>query len=298
MHPPIQLFLTAFATLVASTAITFLPISDSTLAQQLRSRVDRAAVTTRLPNPGILTVAHRGASLTAPENTRAALRGAIELGFDYVELDVRETADAVPVVLHDRSVERTTNGSGEINALTFAEVRDLDAGSWFSAEFSGERIPTLEDALQTLHGHACAVWDTKAKPTATMVALFQRYGFDRNCLIITAGGLGARDNQEYVDRLIELWPDAPLMPTVRSLEELESVLQRYPQARAIRVMRAHFSPELTTAAHEAGLLLLTGTIKQVDIPQWHRATIDVGIDLIMLDDIETFESVRAEYTAD
>lgn len=93
-------------------------------------------------------IAHRGDPLHAPENTVAAIERAASVGVDAVEFDVHVTADGVPVVIHDATVDRTTNGSGRIAELTLAEIRELDAGSWFAESFGGERVPTLAEALQ------------------------------------------------------------------------------------------------------------------------------------------------------
>jgi len=92
-------------------------------------------------------IAHRGASAYAPENTLAAFRLADELGADWFELDCRFSSDDEVVVMHDDSVERTTDGEGHVRALTLAELKALDAGSWKGPEFAGERIPTLAEAL-------------------------------------------------------------------------------------------------------------------------------------------------------
>ena len=91
--------------------------------------------------PRVLRIGHRGAAGHAPENTLAAVRQGIELGVDFVEIDVRRTADGVLVALHDATVNRTTNGRGRVEALSLGEVRKLDAGN-------GERIPTVEEVLQ------------------------------------------------------------------------------------------------------------------------------------------------------
>ena len=88
-------------------------------------------------------VGHRGAAGHAPENTLAGLRKAVELGATWVEFDVVLTGDGVPVLLHDDTLERTTNGRGSIAETALADVRSLDAGSWFSERFAGERVPTL-----------------------------------------------------------------------------------------------------------------------------------------------------------
>ncbi len=98
-------------------------------------------------------VAHRGWSGKAPENTKAAFQLAIDNpAISAIELDVHLSKDGVPVVIHDHSVDRTTNGSGRIIDLTVEELCKLDAGSWFGAEFSGERILLLEEVLEMTKG--------------------------------------------------------------------------------------------------------------------------------------------------
>lgn len=95
-------------------------------------------------------VSHRGAAALAPENTLAAMRIAIEQGVDFVETDMQLTSDGVPMLLHDPTLDRTTNGSGPIARHTYDEVRALDAGSWFSPANAGERVPTLDEFLDVL----------------------------------------------------------------------------------------------------------------------------------------------------
>ncbi len=93
-------------------------------------------------------IAHRGASSRAPQNTLAAFEKAIELGADMVELDVHLSKDGRIVVMHDSTVDSTTDGSGKISEMTLEEIKNLDAGSHFDEEFSGERVPTLEEVLE------------------------------------------------------------------------------------------------------------------------------------------------------
>jgi glycerophosphoryl diester phosphodiesterase len=102
----------------------------------------------RLPRP--LIIAHRGASAYAPENTLASFNLAIEQQADAIELDVKLSADGVPVIIHDASVDRTTDGHGKVAKLTLAELRQLDAGSFFSETFRGEKIPTLEEVFEAV----------------------------------------------------------------------------------------------------------------------------------------------------
>jgi glycerophosphoryl diester phosphodiesterase len=95
----------------------------------------------------VLVIAHRGASGACPENTLAAFQRAIELGADMLECDVQCSRDGTVVVMHDARVDRTTDGNGWVRCLTWRELKQLDAGVWFSAAFRGERLLTLEDLL-------------------------------------------------------------------------------------------------------------------------------------------------------
>ena len=105
----------------------------------------------------VLNIAHRGGNLRAPEGTLEAFRSALEVGADVLEMDVRTTSDGVLVVLHDQTVDRTTDGTGRVNDLSFAQLRALDAGYRHTTDGgrtypwrgAGVRVPTLEEVLQT-----------------------------------------------------------------------------------------------------------------------------------------------------
>jgi len=103
-----------------------------------------------IPRERPLNIGHRGASAAAPQNTLAAFRKAIELGADGVELDAQLSAEGGVVVIHDFVVETTTDGAGRVADKTLAELKALDAGSRFSSEFAGERIPTLAQVFETI----------------------------------------------------------------------------------------------------------------------------------------------------
>jgi glycerophosphoryl diester phosphodiesterase len=112
-------------------------------------------------------VAHRGYSAVAPENTLPAFAAAVSGGATHVEFDVRTTADGVPVVIHDRTLDRTTTGSGHVWDEPFAVLAALDAGSWFSPAFAGVRVPTLAETLELLRS-ASAQLLLEIKPPATL----------------------------------------------------------------------------------------------------------------------------------
>lgn len=106
---------------------------------------------TSLPQP--LIFGHRGASAHAPENTLAAFELALAQNADAIELDVKLSADGHVVVIHDATVDRTTDGHGRVKDLSLAELKALDAGSFFSEKYRGERIPTLEEVFESVGQH-------------------------------------------------------------------------------------------------------------------------------------------------
>ena len=111
-----------------------------------------------------MRIGHRGAAGHAPENTLAALEQAIKLGVDLVEFDVRRSSDGALVLVHDRTVDRTTNGQGSVESLPLSVLRGLDAGG-------GERVPLLEEALACLNGRAGAMVELKVAGIAAEVCL-------------------------------------------------------------------------------------------------------------------------------
>ena len=137
-----------------------------------------------------LNIAHRGASAYAPGNTLAAFRLALEMDADGFELDVMLSADGHLVVIHDDTVDRTTDGSGPVRQKTLAELKALDAGAKFDARFAGERIPTLQEVFDLVAGNRAFV-NVEIKTESLkgdgleerLVALIRRYGLGERLLI-------------------------------------------------------------------------------------------------------------------
>ena len=146
------------------------------------------------PYPRI--IAHRGGGALAPENTLAGMRKAKAMAYAGVEFDVMLTADATPILMHDETLERTTSGSGAVAETAYRDMRNLDAGGWFSREHAGEPVPSFERA-----GRLCVdlgLWaNVEIKPAK---------GFETQTG--TAAALLAR----------ELWRGAPLEPLLSSFQ--------------------------------------------------------------------------------
>jgi glycerophosphoryl diester phosphodiesterase len=135
-------------------------------------------------------IAHRGYSANAPENTLAAFDAALRAGAHALVFDLQEKAEGVPVVFHDYRLERTTNGTGRVSSTPLAHLRALDAGAWFSPDFVGERVPTLEEALTHLAGRVEQLYvEIKAGLSAAAVRttahLLQGSGLASNSTIIS-----------------------------------------------------------------------------------------------------------------
>ncbi|MBQ3016814.1 MAG: hypothetical protein IJD79_08555 [Clostridia bacterium] len=142
----------------------------------------------------ILLGGHRGDRKHYPENTMSAFRGALELGIDAIETDVRMTLDGHLVLIHDRSIARTTNGEGNVDEMTLEELRSFDAGFWKGPEHVGQRIPTVEEFLDFIAPTGMIVnWELKEYPTELgdraytcadkLFELIEKYGMEERSLI-------------------------------------------------------------------------------------------------------------------
>lgn len=235
----------------------------------------------RLSEEPAFVVSHRGGGALAPENTIAAATAALEAGFEWVEVDVALTADRVPVLMHDATVDRTTDGSGRLADLTYAQVQQLDAGAWFGKAFTGTRVPTLEEFLTVLadsHGRAVielkGEWDVEAG--AALVSALRAHGLERRVA------------------LASFQPGALLSTSSASkLAFRLLVLKRLPRdigqavagadARGVVVDWAAVArrPEVVDELHELGLRVVVYTVN--DDVDW-ADTMAVGVDGIVTDE--------------
>lgn len=137
-------------------------------------------------------IAHRGWSGKAPENTLAAIKLALEEPkIDSIEIDVHLSKDGIPIVIHDHQVNRTTNGAGYVKDMTAAELKALDAGSWFDPSFAGEQVPLLEEVLQLASGGKNLLIELKQTAgfyeglEEEVMNLIRKYGAEAQCNLIS-----------------------------------------------------------------------------------------------------------------
>ena len=143
-------------------------------------------------------IGHRGAKAYAPENTLASIHTAADMGIEWVEIDVKLTKDGVPVIFHDEDLHRCTGVSELMADKTWAEVREMDAGSWFGDSFIGEKIPSLEDALN---------------------AVIER-GLGLNLEIKPCPGREKETAEAALDIATRIWPDDGPQPLISSFQHV------------------------------------------------------------------------------
>ncbi len=153
----------------------------------LTAITERAARESMVPSgTPVIAVGHRGTTRLAPENTLAAFDKAIDMGARVVEMDVRMTADGHFIIMHDARVDRTTDGRGAVSKVTLAQIKALDAGSWFAKDYAGVRVPSLREALHHIRGRAGVDIDFKAGPedsAARIALILDEEGFDDGSLV-------------------------------------------------------------------------------------------------------------------
>jgi glycerophosphoryl diester phosphodiesterase len=163
-------------------------------------------------------VCHRGANRIAPENTLPALECALAAGFDFIEVDLHITSDGEIVVIHDPMLDRTTNGNGPVTQHTLAELRALDAGSWFDPFFAGTKIPTLDEVLNLLKRYgARAYLEFKSAPPAPVLAQVERAGMLDRVFFWSF-------NRDFLVQLRQLSKDAQIMARREDYPTLEETL--------------------------------------------------------------------------
>jgi glycerophosphoryl diester phosphodiesterase len=230
----------------------------------------------------VVIIAHRGASGHAPEHTFAAYDRALAMGAHYIEQDLQMTADRHLVVLHDDTLDRTTDGHGRVDELTLDELRRLDAGSWFDPAFAGERVPSLDDVFRRYGDGARYYIETKSPESADameerLVALIAAHGFaeaarDRWQVVIQSF------SAESLRAVQELDPGLPLIQLLGN-EGSAAIRARLDDiaeyAVGIGPARASVDRPLVAAAHERGLAVHPFTVKTAEE---HAELLALGVD--------------------
>jgi glycerophosphoryl diester phosphodiesterase len=197
------------------------------------------------PGPVVQVTAHRGHARAAPENTLSAIRKAIEVGADYAEVDVQQTADGTVVLLHDRDLKRVAGDSRRLDELSDAEVRKLDVGSWFSPAFAGERVPTLVEAIDLCRGRIkmnieLKLFGPDRRLAGEVARLVHEGRFEADCLITSFDYDALRELKRHNPRLRTGLIVAHALGDVSRLEvDALSVRADFLSAELMRAARRH-----------------------------------------------------------
>lgn len=237
--------------------------------------------------------AHRGASTYAPENTLSAFNLAAEQGADAIELDAKLTTDGEVVVIHDQTLERTTNGKGLVTACSLTELRALDAGSWRGAEFAGERIPLLSEVFEAV-GQKMLInveltnylTPEDALPEK-VVELVRRHGLEERVMYSSFRSKNLR-------RVTAIMPDAPV--GLLALELFRGLMARssWGQLSSPNIIHPYFtdaSARYIAAQHRAGRRVHVWTVNDEAVM---RRLFNARVDGIFTDDPLLAMHVRSE----
>ncbi len=237
-----------------------------------------ALFTARSLNVGgkrVIVIAHRGANKFAPENTLAAFRKAIELECDYVELDVRRTKDGALVLMHDNTVDHRTDGKGKVEELTLAEIKALDAGIKHGAQWAGERVPTLDEALAECKGKIKVYVDNKAGPPDEVIAAIERHRMLKD--VVVYGGVETLRQFKKLRPKIWIMPDHP-----SGLPEMAALAADLKPETFDGNLRS-WTKDQVDAAHKSGVQVWVDNLGENDNEAGFRKAIDMGVDAIQTD---------------
>lgn len=217
------------------------------LASSVAAVADPPATFRAPRNGGVYVIAHRGAHQGIPENTIPAYRKAIELGADFVEVDVRTTRDGRFVSVHNAGIARYVPGrQDKVAELTLAELRSLDVGAVIGPEWEGTRIPTFEEVLDLCKGRIGIYLDLKQAPVEPLVRMVEERGMLHDVVWYAS--------DDELAQLHELAPDSLVMPDPGPGEQLPPLLERF-KPKVVATVWRHHTPEMVAGCHEAGALV-------------------------------------------
>lgn len=229
-------------------------------------------------------VAHRGATGYAPENTIVAFDLAVDMKADYIEIDVQRSKDGELVLIHDTTVDRTTDGTGKVGDLTFEQLRSLDAGSWKGEQFAGEPIPTFEEILDRYHGKIGILIELKAPELypgieEQVAEVLKERNLDKpqNEKIIIQSF-----NFESVKRVDQLLPKVPVgvLTSNRADTTLEALQEFSTYADWFNPSYGIVTEELVNQVHSQGMQIGSWTVRSQEAADF---LFEMGVDAIITD---------------
>ena len=227
-------------------------------------------------------VCHRGALLSAPENTFASAEIALQQGGSIIELDIRQSADGILYVMHDEFVDRTTNGSGKISDMTSTEIDRLDAGSWFHERFKNEPVPRLEDYLEAFSDRAGFYLEIKKADCKAVAELVRDCGLAARCFTFSFDPVMREQMSLHA-------PEIKRMIHWTTAGSVAAAMHEH-RARIVEFHEHDFDEKNILACRHAGLEVMFFTDRP-DVEHLTKA-LELGMDYVNIDHIEFFDHLR------
>lgn len=228
-----------------------------------------------LPRKKIVVAAHRAAHEDAPENSIPAIEKAIELGVDYVELDVRTSKDGVLVLMHDSTVDRTSSGKGKVDQMTLAELQALDLGVKGREKWKGTKVPTFEEALKACQGKIGIYLDHKSADVAQTLKMVDQ--FDMRKKIVVYGGPQILKEYKAIHPDVWIMPDHP-----RKIDEMKALIQDL-KPETMDGGLFFWTKEQVRVAHELKVEVWVDALGPIDTLAGYKTALDIGVDGIQTD---------------
>jgi glycerophosphoryl diester phosphodiesterase len=223
-------------------------------------------------------IAHRGNHTRAHENTLAALRAAAEAGIDYVEIDVRRTADGRYVLMHDGTVQRMTDGTGKVSELTLAQLQALKVRDLRRPEIAADSVPTLEEALAVIKGRVHVYLDFKSGDRAEVARILRQAGVIRQILVY--------DDSAAVPEWRKVAPELPLIVSPPDNLKTPEALVAFAKQLGVEVLDADwalYSAEMVAAAGRAGIKVWPDIQAGEETPDYFTKVLALGFTGVQTD---------------
>jgi glycerophosphoryl diester phosphodiesterase len=227
----------------------------------------------------IVVIAHRGAHREAPENTLASLAKAIEIGCDFVEIDVRRTKDGALVIMHDSSINRMTNGKGKIEDLTLAQIRSFEVKSRHGARWAGQKVPTFDEILDRAKGRMKIYVDHKQAPPAEVLAAINKHGMLHD--VVVYGGIATLREYKKLAPAVWIMPGHP-----RSISAIEALAHDL-KPETLDGSIVEWTQSQVEAAHRSGAQVWVDNRSDLDNEPGIKRAVELGVDAIQTDDPAT-----------
>jgi len=213
-------------------------------------------------------IAHRGFSSIAPENTVSSIRAAISSGADYCEFDVRSVSSGEVVLFHDEKVDRTTDGKGKLPEFSLSDVRGLDAGAWKDVKYTGERVPTLDEALVVFKAKKClpVVEIKDERVVEAVVNLLEKHSFSGIPVVLAFDEKIIRAVVEKTSKARCAWLCARYPEDIVSDGERVEWLTEHAESCGVDMLNLRYgmlSEEIVKALHERGITVWCWTVNDV-----------------------------------